>query len=277
MGRFGIGRVWRGSGALLVLLALAVRLAAPQGWMLAPGDGHGAPRLVICTGHRDRTPARNPASGSSRQARRPRQEQRPPVRVRRQPRRAGAGDCSPSASRRPRWRWIDPGPLAAQRPAARPRPRRAAAALPGPAQTRLTKTLATPARRAPGSQDSDAGSRVRPSGDDLMQRYLPFRHPLAALSLAVARAAALACACGCGVFDVGDGTFMPNDADSGSPSGSATAYMDQNQNWEGDHKAPASDNAGQADQHQLLLLRRPVHDQPRLDGHGGAADLSTAP
>ena len=51
MGRFGIGRVWRGSGALLVLLALAVRLAAPQGWMLAPGDGHGAPRLIICTGH----------------------------------------------------------------------------------------------------------------------------------------------------------------------------------------------------------------------------------
>jgi hypothetical protein len=51
MGRFGIGRVWRGSGALLVLLALAVRLASPQGWMLAPGDGSGAPRLVICTGH----------------------------------------------------------------------------------------------------------------------------------------------------------------------------------------------------------------------------------
>ncbi|HTX51052.1 MAG TPA: DUF2946 family protein [Caulobacteraceae bacterium] len=40
---------WRGTGALLVVLALAVRLTAPNGWMLAPGD-HG-PRMVICTGH----------------------------------------------------------------------------------------------------------------------------------------------------------------------------------------------------------------------------------
>jgi len=36
---------------LLLALAVAIRLAAPSGWMLAPGDGHGAPRLVICTGH----------------------------------------------------------------------------------------------------------------------------------------------------------------------------------------------------------------------------------
>jgi hypothetical protein len=45
--------VWRGSGLLLVLLALAIRLATPEGWMLASGDGHGAPRMVICTGHMD--------------------------------------------------------------------------------------------------------------------------------------------------------------------------------------------------------------------------------
>lgn len=41
----------RGGGVCVALLALALRLAAPTGWMLAPAEGHGAPRLVICTGH----------------------------------------------------------------------------------------------------------------------------------------------------------------------------------------------------------------------------------
>jgi hypothetical protein len=49
MGWFRTRGGWRGTGALLVALALAVRLTAPAGWMLAPGD-HG-PRMVICTGH----------------------------------------------------------------------------------------------------------------------------------------------------------------------------------------------------------------------------------
>jgi len=40
---------WRGAGVLLVALSLAVRLAAPTGWMLTPGDN--GPRMVICTGH----------------------------------------------------------------------------------------------------------------------------------------------------------------------------------------------------------------------------------
>jgi hypothetical protein len=53
MERLRTTRVWRGSGLLLVLLALAVRLATPEGWMLAAGDGHGGPRMVICTGHMD--------------------------------------------------------------------------------------------------------------------------------------------------------------------------------------------------------------------------------
>ncbi|HEX3701134.1 MAG TPA: DUF2946 family protein [Phenylobacterium sp.] len=51
MRRLRIEGVWRGSGLLLVLLALAVRLATPDGWMLAPGDGHGGPQMVICNGH----------------------------------------------------------------------------------------------------------------------------------------------------------------------------------------------------------------------------------
>jgi len=49
MRRLTIGGVWRTGGVLLVALALAVRLATPSGWMLAPGDG--GPKLVICTGH----------------------------------------------------------------------------------------------------------------------------------------------------------------------------------------------------------------------------------
>ena len=63
-----------------------------------------------------------------------------------------------------------------------------------------------------------------------------------ALVLALAPGAALACACGCGIFDVGDGTFMPNNANTGLAVWFRLAYMDQNQNWEGDTKAPASDN-----------------------------------
>jgi len=72
-------------------------------------------------------------------------------------------------------------------------------------------------------------------------------HLAAAVSLstlalmALTPANALACACGCGVFDVGDGTLM---SDSGSP-GSVwfrDSYMDQTDNWEGDHRATAADN-----------------------------------
>ncbi len=64
----------------------------------------------------------------------------------------------------------------------------------------------------------------------------------AAAALAAAPSAALACACGCGIFDVGQGSFMPNNANSGLEVWYRLAYMDQNQNWEGDHKAPATDN-----------------------------------
>jgi hypothetical protein len=63
-----------------------------------------------------------------------------------------------------------------------------------------------------------------------------------AAAMALAPGAALACACGCGIFDVGDGTFMPNNSNSGLSMWFRLAYMDQNQNWEGTHSAPASDN-----------------------------------
>ena len=51
-----------------------------------------------------------------------------------------------------------------------------------------------------------------------------------------------ACACGCGVFDVGDGTTMANETDSGFSLWGRYAFMNQNQNWEGNSKGPAADN-----------------------------------
>jgi len=54
--------------------------------------------------------------------------------------------------------------------------------------------------------------------------------------------AALACACGCSIFDVGSDSLAPNNADTGLAAWVRIAYMDQNENREGDHSAPASDN-----------------------------------
>lgn len=56
---------WGGTGALLVALALAVRLTAPTGWMLASSD-HG-PRIVICTGHGAETLGGDPAKAPAQQ------------------------------------------------------------------------------------------------------------------------------------------------------------------------------------------------------------------
>jgi len=53
--------------------------------------------------------------------------------------------------------------------------------------------------------------------------------------------AALACACGCSVFDVG-GLNTPQEQDHGGRVFFEFWSSDQNQNWVGDHKAPASIN-----------------------------------
>lgn len=55
--------------------------------------------------------------------------------------------------------------------------------------------------------------------------------------------AGLACACGCSVFDVGAGTMMPVNSESGFSLWFRYSFMDQNRNWEGSSKAPASDNS----------------------------------
>jgi hypothetical protein len=64
---------------------------------------------------------------------------------------------------------------------------------------------------------------------------------ISALALA-APSLASACACGCGVFDVGGGAFMPQTMGTGFTAWLRYDYMDQNQNWEGSHSAPAVDN-----------------------------------
>lgn len=61
--------------------------------------------------------------------------------------------------------------------------------------------------------------------------------------LSLSPTALWACACGCGIFDVGAGTLMPTDAQSGISAWFRYATMDQNQNWEGSSKASAADNA----------------------------------
>jgi hypothetical protein len=66
---------------------------------------------------------------------------------------------------------------------------------------------------------------------------------IVATAVAMAPAPVLACACGCGVFDVGEGTFMPATTGSGFTFWLRYSYMDQDQNWEGNSKAPAADNS----------------------------------
>lgn len=68
------------------------------------------------------------------------------------------------------------------------------------------------------------------------------RAAILAAAVALTPGVSLACACGCSIFDIGDGTFMPNNANSGLSVWFRYSYMDQNQNWEGGSKAPASDN-----------------------------------
>ena len=71
-----------------------------------------------------------------------------------------------------------------------------------------------------------------------------FRHPWRALVLALPAcpfpAAAFACACGCGVFDVGTASMFP--ARSGGSVFLEADFVDQDRNWSGSSRAPATDN-----------------------------------
>ncbi len=72
-------------------------------------------------------------------------------------------------------------------------------------------------------------------------RHILTRTAAVAAILALAPGAALACACGCDVFDVGGTQMMP--MDKGGEVFLEYDFMDQNQNWSGDSKAPAADNS----------------------------------
>ena len=61
-------------------------------------------------------------------------------------------------------------------------------------------------------------------------------------AVALSPAVSLACACGCGIFDVGADSMAPSDSPSGVTVWLRYDFMDQNQNFEGVNKAPASDN-----------------------------------
>ncbi len=64
-----------------------------------------------------------------------------------------------------------------------------------------------------------------------------------AAAIILAPAIAAACACGCGIFDVGGASGIMPDYSAGDYSlYFRYDYMNQNTNYEGDHKAPASDN-----------------------------------
>jgi hypothetical protein len=64
------------------------------------------------------------------------------------------------------------------------------------------------------------------------------------LAAALLPQAASACACGCGIFDVGANVLagMPSESGAGVSVWFRYSYMNQNQNWEGNSKAPAFDN-----------------------------------
>ena len=64
-----------------------------------------------------------------------------------------------------------------------------------------------------------------------------------ALLLSTSSIGALACACGCGIFDIGGVSLAPSNSDTGLSAWFRYSAMDQNTNFEGTSKAPASDNS----------------------------------
>jgi hypothetical protein len=73
-----------------------------------------------------------------------------------------------------------------------------------------------------------------------LSRHFASASLVSLLAIVLFPVGALACACGCGVFDVGADT-LPSGA-TGLTVWLRYSYMNQNQNWEGSSKAPASDN-----------------------------------
>jgi hypothetical protein len=64
---------------------------------------------------------------------------------------------------------------------------------------------------------------------------------VAVMTLTLAPHEALACACGCGVFEIGTASLLPSGP--GVTTFLEYDYSDQDRNWSGASRAPASDNA----------------------------------
>jgi len=65
----------------------------------------------------------------------------------------------------------------------------------------------------------------------------------ASLMALAAPTAAHACACGCGIFDIGDGSILPSNSDSGFSVWARWAHMTQNELREEGHAADPADNS----------------------------------
>jgi hypothetical protein len=75
------------------------------------------------------------------------------------------------------------------------------------------------------------------------RRSARLRPAVVGAALSFAPALALACACGCGIFDVGGASgIMPGFEEGDYSLYFRYDYMNQGTNWEGDSKAPRSDN-----------------------------------
>lgn len=71
---------------------------------------------------------------------------------------------------------------------------------------------------------------------------ISLRASLALLCLLATPITALACACGCGVFQVGTGSLMPTTFGNGTLWFAQLDYLDQDTNWSGSSRAPATGN-----------------------------------
>ena len=110
-----------------------------------------------------------------------------------------------------------------------------------------------------------------------------------ALLLTTSSLDALACACGCGIFDIGGVNFAPTDSDTGLSAWFRFSSMDQNTNFEGTSKAPASDNTDKRIQTTFytlgaqyminhdwgVMVELPMYSRSFTTDYTGAGDIGT--
>jgi hypothetical protein len=83
-------------------------------------------------------------------------------------------------------------------------------------------------------------ARTNPMSTQTVRRLTP-GVVIALIFLGATPRSALACACGCGVFEIGTASLLPSEP--GVTGFLEYDYSDQNRNWSGASRAPASDNS----------------------------------